>query len=223
MKKLMIGLVVVLAMAAVASAVEIETVPVGNPGNAADSRNADFGSVGYTYNIGKYEVTASQYAEFLNAVAATDTYGLYDTDMWSGSWGCQIQRSGSPDSYSYSVASDHANRPVNNVSYWNACRFANWLHNGQPTGAQGAGTTETGAYTLNGYNGTDGRTIQRNADWKWAVTSEDEWYKAAYYNPLTTSYYDYPPTPIRSPACQVKPPSYSTDKRVIPHPASRCI
>ena len=32
----------------------------------------------------------------------------------------------------------------------------------------------------------------RNADWQWAVTSEDEWYKAAYYNPATSSYYDYP-------------------------------
>ena len=37
------------------------------------------GSVGYNYNIGKYEVTAGQYTEFLNAVARTDTYGLYNT------------------------------------------------------------------------------------------------------------------------------------------------
>ena len=83
---------------------------------------------------------------------------------------------------------------MNNVSYWDTCRFTNWLHNGQPTGAQGVGTTETGAYTLNGYNGTDGRTIQRNPDWKWAVTSEDEWYKAAYYKGGSTNagYWDYP-------------------------------
>jgi hypothetical protein len=87
--------------------------------------------------------------------------------------------------YEYTVASSHVNRPVNLVSYWDACRFANWLHNGQPTGAQGPGTTETGAYTLNGYNGVDGRTIQRNADWKWAITSEDEWYKAAYHKNAT--------------------------------------
>ena len=48
------------------------------------------------------------------------------------------------------VAGDWAGRPVNYVSYWDSCRFANWLNNGQPTGPQGAGTTETGAYTLNG-------------------------------------------------------------------------
>ena len=44
------------------------------------------------------------------------------------------------------MAADWADRPVNYVSFWDAARFANWLHNGQPTGAQGAGTTEDGAY-----------------------------------------------------------------------------
>ena len=146
------------------------------------------------YNIGTYEVTAGQYTEFLNAVADADTYGLYNTGMWSDSFGCKIERTGSPGSYTYSVAGDWANRPVNFVGYWDSCRFANWLHNGQPTGPQGAGTTETGAYTLDGYNGEDGRWIQRNAGWNWAVTSEDEWYKAAYhYNDgVTGNYYDYP-------------------------------
>jgi hypothetical protein len=66
---------------------------------------------------------------------------------------------------------------VNFVSYWDSCRFTNWLGNGQ-----GNSSTETGAYTIpDGYNGNDGRTIQRNAGATWAVTSEDEWYKAAYY------------------------------------------
>ncbi|MBN1490604.1 MAG: SUMF1/EgtB/PvdO family nonheme iron enzyme [Phycisphaerae bacterium] len=170
-------LVVVLVtfLVGTAAAVTIETVPVGNLGNAPDTRYEipGSGNVAYTYNISKYEVTAGQYTTFLNAVAATDTFGLYNTNMWSDGYGCKIERSGTPDSYVYSVASEYANRPVNYVSYWDACRFTNWLHNGQPTGAQGAGTTETGAYTLNGYNGVDGRTINRNADWKWAVTSGD--------------------------------------------------
>jgi len=91
--------------------------------------------------------------------------------------------------YSYSVASDWANRPVSLVSYWDSCRFANWLGNGQ-----GNCDTETGAYTLDGYTGTDGRTIQRNAGATWAVTSVDEWYKAAYYKGGGTSagYWMYP-------------------------------
>jgi formylglycine-generating enzyme len=177
--------------------IEIQTVPVGNPGNAGDTRYPDtrfgitsFGAVAYTYNIGKYEVTAGQYTEFLNNKGDVDTYGLYSAGMANTSYGSGITRSGGGtvgNPYIYSVASDFVNRPVNYVSYWDACRFTNWLQNGQ-----GGADTETGTYTLNGYNGDDGRTIQRNAGATWAVTSEDEWYKAAYYSPSTSSYYDYP-------------------------------
>lgn len=168
--------------------ITIDTVTVGDSGNAGELSGAGnyppsriCGSVDYTYNIGRYEVTAGQYTAFLNAVARTDTYGLYNANMWSSSSGCKIQRAGASGSYTYSVASPLANKPVNCVSYWDACRFTNWLHNGQLDGAQNAFTTERGAYTLDGYNGSDGSTIQRNATWRWAVTSEDEWYKAAYY------------------------------------------
>jgi formylglycine-generating enzyme len=176
-----------------ASAVNIETVPVGNPGNAADS--TVYGAVAYEYNIGKYEVTAGQYTEFLNAVAATDTYGLYSTSMDSSTYGCQIQRSGTSGGYTYSVAADWANRPVNYVSWGDSARFANWLHNGQPTGAQDLTTTEDGAYFLNGAtSNADLMAVNREADWKWAITSEDEWYKAAYHKDdgVTGNYFDYP-------------------------------
>ncbi|MDO8588280.1 MAG: SUMF1/EgtB/PvdO family nonheme iron enzyme [Armatimonadota bacterium] len=175
-----------LCLGGIVQAVTIDTVAVGNAGNAADTTG--YGSVGYNYNIGKYEVTAGQYTAFLNAKAATDTYGLYSTNM-AGTYGCQIQRSGGSGSYTYSVASDYANRPVNYVSYWDSLRFANWLNNGQ-----GNGDTETGAYTLGGYNGIDGRAIQRNAGAKWFLTSEDEWYKAAYYKGggNNAGYWDYP-------------------------------
>jgi len=200
----MVAAVVCVSMVSAASAaVVIETVPVGNTGNTGELSGAGAGGYGpdricgavdYQFNIGKYEVTAGQYTAFLNAVAATDTYGLYNTWMWSTDYGCKIERAATGSGYSYSVASDWANRPVNYVSFWDACRFANWLHNGQPTGAQGAGTTETGAYTLGGYYGQDGRTIQRNDDWTWALTSEDEWYKAAYHknDGDTGNYFDYP-------------------------------
>ena len=64
--------------------------------------------------------------------------------------GCNIKRTGSSGSYAYSVASDWANRPVNAVSWGAAARFANWLTNGQPNGAQNLTTTENGLYYLNG-------------------------------------------------------------------------
>lgn len=180
----------------------LETVFVGDAGNTGELSGSSAGGYGpdrvcgavdYAYNIGKYEVTAGQYCEFLNAVAVTDTHGLYNTNMADPQFGCNIQRSGSSGDYSYSVASSWANRPVNYVCYWDACRFANWLHNGQPIGPQGASTTETGAYNLTS-DGIANNTVVRNAGWKWAVTSEDEWYKAAYYKGGGTNagYWDLP-------------------------------
>lgn len=165
---------------ATCAAITIDTVTVGDPENEADPLTG-YGSVPYTYKIDKYEVTAGEYCAFLNAVAKDDTHGLYNLDMWSSNYGCKIQQIGDAGNYSYSIALGWENRPVNYVSYWDACRFANWLHNGQPTGEQDETTTEDGAYTLNDYTDSDGRDIQRNTDWKWAVTNENEWYKAAYY------------------------------------------
>jgi len=200
-----------LGLGIAAQAITIETVAVGDKGNAGDTRvmtwdgTTGYGAVSYNYNIGKYEVTAGQYTAFLNAVAATDTYRLYNTGMSNASNGCGITRSGTAGSYRYSVANDFVNRPVNNVNYWHSCRFANWLCNGQPTGAENASTTERGAYTLDGYNGQDGRNIQRNAGATWAVTSEDEWYKAAYYKGGGTNagYWLYPTMSNAAPANQV--------------------
>lgn len=210
-------------LAGTAVAVNMETVPVGNPGNAPDTWGAGYGAVNYAYNIGKYAVTAGQYTAFLNAVAATDPYGLYNTNMWTGTFGCKIQRSGTPGSYTYSVASDWANRPVNYVSWGDAARFTNWLHNGQPTGPQGASTTEDGAYDLaatQGYYNSDGsvndftglraalNAVDRNADWKWAITSENEWYKAAYHknDGATGNYWQYPTASDSVPSNQLLSP-----------------
>ena len=176
-------------------AVDIDTVPVGYPGNPNDTPGHSYGAVDYLYNIGKFEVTAGQYTEFLNAVAATDTYGLYSEYMaqLNLTRGCNIQRTGSSGSYSYSVVGDWAEHPVNHVSWGDAARFANWLHNGQPTGAQDLSTTEDGSYYLNGAT-TDGElmAVAREEDATWVIPSEDEWYKAAYYDGAAALYFDYP-------------------------------
>jgi formylglycine-generating enzyme required for sulfatase activity len=182
----------------------VEVVPVGNPGNANDTYGDGYGSVDYVYNIGKFEVTAGEYVDFLNAVAATDTYGLYNPHMDSSSYSCQITQNGTSGSYSYdfsggtvevpgSTAADWENRPVNYVSWGDAARFANWMHNGQPTGAQELGTTEDGSYFLDGATGwMDLVAVVREPDATWVIPSEDEWYKAAYYDGDTGLYYDYP-------------------------------
>lgn len=179
----------------------LETVTVGDPGN---SPHGKYGSVSYTYNIAKYEVTAGQYTAFLNAVASYDRYGLYDATMWGYEESCQIRQHGTPANHTYTVAEDWANRPVTCVSFWSAVRFANWLHNGQPTGQQNTLTTEDGAYFINSYNGKDGRLIQRQTNWKWAVASEAEWYKAAYYKGGTSNEYWWYPTPEQLSAKQCR-------------------
>ncbi|NQU26490.1 MAG: SUMF1/EgtB/PvdO family nonheme iron enzyme [Candidatus Nealsonbacteria bacterium] len=171
----------------------LEMMPVGNPGNDPDTRydTPGYGGVSYAYNIGKYEVTAGQYCDFLNAVdpSGTNTLGLYHFAMDSDYRGCQITWNSTLSTYDFSgrpsgTEADWANRPVNFVSWADAARFANWMHNGQPSGEQGLSTTEDGAYYLNGATtDTELQTVARKVDWKWAITSEDEWYKAAYYDP----------------------------------------
>ena len=183
---------------AFANPVTVDWVTVGDAGNADDTHGDGYGGVAYEYRIGKYEITAGQYTEFLNAVADTDTYLLYNTFMTSNSKGCQIVRSGSSGSYTYSVASDWANRPVSMVSWGNAARFANWLTNGQPTGVQDLSATEDGSYYLNGaISNADLMAVTRKTPaqgGRYYIPTEDEWYKAAYHknDGVTGNYWHYP-------------------------------
>jgi formylglycine-generating enzyme len=184
----------------------LEMVTVGNPGNDNDPETG-YGRVDYSYQIGKYEITAGQYTAFLNAVAKTDTYGLYNPDMGDVSssigygpdiskHGCNIKREGISGDYVYSVAADWANRPVNWVSWGDAVRFANWLSNGQPIGNQDLSTTEDGSYYLNGAITREAlMAVMRKSEATWVIPSDNEWYKAAYYDPNKTGgpgYWDYP-------------------------------
>lgn len=164
----------------VSAFVTIDTVPVGNAGNANDPTTG-YGAVGYDYRIGKHEVTLNQYAAFLNAVGKADTYGLYSTSMSTVPQIAGISRSGVSGSYLYSVIGS-GNRPVTYVSWFDSARFVNWLHNGQPIGAQAAGTTETGAYNL---NGALSGIISRTASATYSLPNENEWYKAAYHQPAS--------------------------------------
>lgn len=175
-----------------AGPIVIDTVPIGNAGNTADSTG--HGNVAYEYRIGAFEVTNSQYAAFLSSVAAADSFGLYDTRMDSSVHG-GIARGGSPGSYTYAAKPGRENMPVNFVFWTDTARFANWLHNGQPTGPQNALTTEDGAYSLNGVL-TDNAAIGvvRNPGATWWLPNLNEWYKAAYHqnDGVTSNYWNYP-------------------------------
>lgn len=177
---------------AASAAVTYEWVEVGNPGNAADS-STGYGAVADTYRIGKYEVTNAQYTEFLNTVDPTGTNpnGIYNTGMGSDARGGIAFNAGAADGAKYTVKANMDNKPVNYVSWYDAARFANWMNNGQ-----GAGDTETGAYTLTGNTGLPTRNTNSSI---W-LPSENEWYKAAYHDPVnagadgsgTPDYWLYP-------------------------------
>ena len=162
--------------------VNIDFVVVGDPGNPNDQNygNGVFGAVANTFAIATHEVTLDQYTAFLNAVAATDTYSLYNTHMETVQNTAGISRTGMSGSYVYAVIGSGAH-PVVNLTFYDAVRFVNWLHNGQ-----GTGDTETGAYTLLGGTATpsNGPTVTRNTGAKYWIPSENEWYKAAYYQPF---------------------------------------
>ena len=158
----------------------IEMAAIGDAGNTADWTG--LGGVNYTYQISTYEVTVAQYTEFLNVVAASDPNGLYNSSMETGPLGAFIVRSGEDGNYVYTVVAGKENEPARYVTFYDACRFCNWLSNGQ-----GSGDTETGSYTL-----SLGVDIARTANATWVLPTEDEWYKAAYYDPVNDAYYNYP-------------------------------
>jgi hypothetical protein len=155
--------------------VTIDWVTVGDPGNAPDTpekcAGPNCGSVAEVYRISKYEITNAQYAEFLNGVAnEVDPFGLYVSSM------AGIDFPPVPIGFErfYEVRPGFANKPVNQVTYYDALRFVNWMHNGQ-----GPADTETGAYTLVGGTETPS-SVLFNAGASIFLPSDSEWYKAAY-------------------------------------------
>jgi formylglycine-generating enzyme required for sulfatase activity len=126
-------------------------------------------------------VTNAQYAEFLNAVNPTGSgtggvgaNGIYNTNMGTNARGGITYTASAASGAKYTIRTSMGDKPVNYVSWYDAARFTNWLGNGQ-----GSGSTETGSYTLNG--NTD--IITKNVGATVYLPSEDEWYKAAYYDP----------------------------------------
>lgn len=184
-----------LCAAARAQPVQIALVPVGDAGNVADSRTG-LGAVSYPYSIGEYDVTMGQYCAFLNAVATTgDPYGCWNPSMSSATPTYGIERITDNIGYSYALVGNSANVPVTYVSWGDAARFVNWLANGEPSGGETYGTTETGTYQLYGSTGSAAlMAVTRSTTATWVLPDENEWYKAAYYvgGGTNAGYWDYP-------------------------------
>src|SRR5262249_22805617 len=132
---------------------------------------------------------------------------LWNPDMANPASGGISFYGPNPAGSRYVPTAGRQNHPVNYVTWYDAIRFANWLNNGQ-----GNGDTETGAYTVL-HEGSPTPTpvpssalsITRNAGATVVLPSENEWYKAAYYNPATSSYFLYPTSSNTAPTAEAPP------------------
>ena len=168
-RELMILVVgVLLSVANVASAtvvqgINIDFVAIGDAGNAGDTRGAaspsGAGSVAYGYSIGKYEITNGQWDTFVSAAGAptgNPSYAYDESASWTGT-----------------------DVPTNEVSWYEAAQFCNYLTTGDKS---------LGAYQFNGndtnpgdFTGIDRDSAISTYGMVYVIPTEDEWYKAAYY------------------------------------------
>ena len=168
-RELMILVVgVLLSVANVASAtvvqgINIDFVAIGDAGNAGDTRGAaspsGAGSVAYGYSIGKYEITNGQWDTFVSAAGAPtgNPSNAYDT---SASWtGTDV--------------------PTNEVSWYEAAQFCNYLTTGDKS--QGAYQWSGNNTNPGDFTGIDRDSAISTYGMVYVIPTEDEWYKAAYY------------------------------------------
>ncbi|MGP0032941.1 MAG: hypothetical protein ACLPVF_20850 [Acidimicrobiales bacterium] len=182
------------------------------------------GGVNYTYGIGEFDVTVSQYVTFLNTVdpRGRNALDLYFDDMNPVNWpqyGSVRYTPGTALGQHYSVAYPQwAKMPFNFASFSRAARFANSLTNGtvlSKTSSSSGGfnyvtykvrlspRTATGMYNM--ANPATTRTRSNG----FVVPSNNEWVKAAYYDPRgggTDSYWAYPTGPFNQPNVAVLNP-----------------
>lgn len=134
------GALVSIAAASMVSAVQAgvvnlgsfsgEFVTVGDPNNTADANG--YGAVSQTFDIMKFEFTNQQYVQFLNSVDANgnQTNGIYNASMGNDARGGISFDSGAATGSKYAVRPNMDLKPVNYVSWFDAARVSNWLHNG---------------------------------------------------------------------------------------------
>ena len=201
--------VIVAGLGSYAAAASLETVPVGNTGNTADTRYyaSGYGAVDYKYSMGKYEVTSGQYRDFLNAVDPTgvNADGLYKTDMDNQSYGCQITWNSGSSTYDFSgapsgAAADWQDRPVNFITWYDAAMYTNWatsgnIHQGayETTVASNWGSSTASDYTgITAHDSPAMDALVSTYGTVYVIPTENEWYKAAFYSSSGDIYYDYP-------------------------------
>jgi formylglycine-generating enzyme required for sulfatase activity len=142
------------------NAFTMDFVTIGNPGNAADTTGSPnpVGSVAYTYNLGKYEVSRDQ----ITKANAAGSLGIELADMKSR-------------------GNNGVNLPATGITYYEAAKFVNWLNTSTGGTAaykfDGSGNFQLWSAGDAGYNANN---MFRNSLAKYVIASSNEWYKGAY-------------------------------------------
>ena len=130
-------------------------VPIGNAGNAADG--SGYGAVPYNFNMSTFAISQDQ------IVKATASGAI---SLGGGAW----------------VGS----QPAANVTWYQAAAFVNYLNTS--TGHAAAYNLNPGATALTLWSSAQawqagGENLYRNKDAYYFLPSDNEYYKAAYYDP----------------------------------------
>jgi len=158
---------------------DMEFVEIGDAGNAADTTGNPnpAGAVPYVYNMGKFEVSRDMITK------ANNLGGLGIT-------------------LSTSSFFTSANQPATDVSWNEAARFVNWLNTSEgfspaykfefQPGDVGYSSNANIQLWTGSDAGFDPTNPFRNSEAQYFLPSVDEWYKAAYYDPVSDTYFDFP-------------------------------
>jgi hypothetical protein len=173
----------------------------------------EVGGVGYRYGIGELEVTVSQWVAFLNTVdpLGRNHLGLYSSTESGPAWPKYGQidfTAGGAAGRHYSLAApEWGDKPYGFANFLRAARFVNSLYNGRVLAAKPSAEgafryvtyrvrlsrrTETGMYDMRK------RAPVRTHKAGFVLPSQNEWIKAAYFDPNgggTYSYWKYPTNP----------------------------
>jgi len=137
---------------------------IGNVGNAADTTG--YGSVGYTYRIGTYDISQSQIDKATASGLAHVTAGA-----WSG------------------------DQPAANISWFESAAFVNWLNTSKGFQAAynltWSGNTWSMALWTAADAGYDPSNPFRNSLALYVLPSQNEFYKAAFGKSDGSGYYLY--------------------------------
>ena len=149
----------------------MEFVTIGNPNNAPDTTGTPnpAGSVAYSYNLGKYEVSR----DMITKANAAGSLGITLQDMTN-------------------YGGNGVNKPATGVSWYEAAKYVNWLNTSTGGTAaykfDGSGNFQLWSAEDAGYNANN---MFRNSLAKYVIASSNEWYKGAYGN-LDGTWNNYP-------------------------------